>query len=182
MAADAPTSVYEFASDAHRRALGNLGEDRTLDALLAVLHKDPYTDVWDTGTEDDRAALEQVLRDLEADGLCEFDGTWSMTDRGLEALTGPIPNEPPPMNPIVAEILNAEFDAKEQELIVAEKERSIAETRDRLEEIIAAGEAEISEARARAREAHDRHARVTAKLADVAPEPPARAHNPGGIA
>lgn len=167
-----PTPVYEFPSDAHRRALGNLGEDRSVAELLTVLHADPFTDVWDTGTEQDRGALTGVLQDLEAAGLCTVtDGVWSMTERGLAALTGPIPNEPPPMNHAVAAILTAEFEADEQEHIAKELRRSAAETRGRLEAIVAEAEEQAAVAEARAAEARQRAAHHTELAGDVGQQP-----------
>lgn len=150
-----PEPVHVFESDNHRRVLGNLGDPVTVEALLHVLHIDPYTDVWDTGTDDDVKAVESHLRDLEAAGLTTVDasGVWSMTALGLEALTGPIPNEPPPMNPIVARILNAEHDARESELIASELQRSAAEKRQFLEQQVADAEAAASEALKRAQAA-----------------------------
>lgn len=167
-----PEPVHVFESDNHRRALGNLGDPRTVEGLLDVLHRDPYTDVWDTGTDADRTALESVLKDLEAAGLATVDGagTWSMTDRGLEALSGPIPNEPPPMNPILARIQTAEHNAREYAQIADEIARSRAEKRETFAKLDAEAAAQEEEARAKAEEAQAVLAQVQKQMGSIEAE------------
>jgi hypothetical protein len=83
-----------FASDAHRRVMAHLpnpdDDPITLaDLIVERINPDPHTLAhFDTATE-----LEEVLKDLEADGHAkELKHGWKNTSDGFDALTGP-PNE-----------------------------------------------------------------------------------------
>lgn len=98
-----------FASDVHRRVLGALpGPDAApidVDALLVRLDADQNTPV-------DAGGLGAVLDELSAAGLLSRDGgALRMTAAGLEKLTGPIANEPPPLE---GTALNAALSADAQ--------------------------------------------------------------------
>lgn len=86
-----------FATDAHRRVLGHLplpGDDGTdTSALLARVDSDAHTPFFATGSSEDEGGIEEVLRDLEADGhASQSKSGWKMTKSGLDAITGPVPD------------------------------------------------------------------------------------------
>lgn len=90
----APDPGGIFASDAHRHVLGHLptpdSEYGWSNEVLALrLH--PSLSVY--GGE-----FLPILADLEAAGFVEepVPSAWRMTQKGYEAITGPIANEPPP--------------------------------------------------------------------------------------
>lgn len=101
-----------FASDTHRRVLGHLPTPDAdvgyeVQPLLARLAQDPHTPFpadpgeWDVETEAE--AVLEILTELADDGYCKAykGGVYRMTKQGLEALTGPIANEPQPGEPII---------------------------------------------------------------------------------
>jgi CBS-domain-containing membrane protein len=85
----APDPGGVFASDAHRRVMANapnpdddpLSVEELLEQRVA---KDEHLDI-------DRDDLEDVLKDLEADGhVKQLKDGWKNTPDGFAALTGPI--------------------------------------------------------------------------------------------
>lgn len=85
-----------FDSDTHRRTLGHMPEPDSepikVDDLLQRMYDDKQTDFTDTGE------LTTVCDELVDDGYAaREDGGFIQAESGYEALTGPIADEPPPM-------------------------------------------------------------------------------------
>lgn len=93
-----------FTSDTHRRVLGHLSRPDEAQAWsIPALHNRMLPDVGtDIQSHDE---LQQILAELETEGHAERVNVgneespaevWRMTKQGLELLTGPIADEPPP--------------------------------------------------------------------------------------
>lgn len=78
-----PGGVFE--SDVHRRVLGSMSpEPMPYEKLVLRLLQDQYTPIQANNMTD----LGSVLADLEGAGYAEVDGdgSWSYTEKGLDAL------------------------------------------------------------------------------------------------
>ena len=88
--------------------------------------------------------LATVLNASAASGYVEeVEGGWRLTAQGFDALTGPIANEPPPMEGAQlerAEQANAKLAEEEAELEQAAKQKRATELKEAYEEV----EAEIA--------------------------------------
>ena len=125
-----------FPSDAHRRVLAHLpvpGDDPTaVDALLARMATDGQTDFAEA--EDLRDVLEELANAGDATGT---KAGWRMSKAGFEKLTGPIANEPPPLEGAALE------EAEQHNADLAER-TAAAEAREReIDEKVAAYRAEL---------------------------------------
>lgn len=94
----APDPGGVFTSDVHRRVLGHLplpgDSPQALDDLAVRLDPDPHTPIG----KDDITALTAVLDELHDENyITETKDGYRMSKAGLTALTGPIANEPPPV-------------------------------------------------------------------------------------
>lgn len=134
-----PDPAGVFDTDTHRRALAYLplpdGDPIPTEEAAVPLAQDENTPVAYV----DEAA--EILKALEAEGYAERseEGRWKMTQEGFDALTGPIPNEPPPMEGArleEAEAKNAQEaeEARELELkgskkLVKDLEKALAEAK-----------------------------------------------------
>lgn len=92
-----PDPGQVFASDVHRRVLAHLAvpgaednEPLEVSPLIQRLNPDGANPFF---TEADAKDLEEVLKDLEADGYASGKGGWHMTKKGFEAITGPVGGE-----------------------------------------------------------------------------------------
>lgn len=135
-----------FPSDVHRRVAGHLPlpDDDAISALDLLLRvdADAPTPIMAGEGETAQTALSEVLHTLITGAFAETVGadTYRLSPTGLEALTGPIANEPPPLTGprlAAAEALDdelakeaAEDDqrAKEDRLQRAKEELEAAET------------------------------------------------------
>jgi hypothetical protein len=78
-----------FASDAHRRVMANVPNPDEAGLPIEAIQR--RIDLGDDYLDLEPSELEEVLKDLEADGDVEEVNTgWRNTDLGFEALTGPI--------------------------------------------------------------------------------------------
>ena len=104
-----PDPAGIFDSDVHRRVLGHLSTPDsevgwTVPALLYRLAPDQHTPmppVDEYGFADGAAGvaeLNEILADLKSAGYAKRHAgdVWQMSQKGFDALTGPIANEPPP--------------------------------------------------------------------------------------
>lgn len=104
-----PDPAGIFASDLHRRVLAHLSTPDddvgwTPVSLLVRIAPDGWTPIPPTdeyGLGDNAAGVErltEILGELKSDGYARRHAgdVWQMTDKGYEALTGSIANEPPP--------------------------------------------------------------------------------------
>lgn len=102
-----------FASDIHRRVLAHLtppDADFGWQPLPLVLRLSgdfdtPIPPLDDKGLPDLDAGkdrLEEILSELAGDDLaiCHEGDVWQMTQKGFDALTGPIADEPEPDSPV----------------------------------------------------------------------------------
>jgi hypothetical protein len=113
-----------FPTDAHRRVLAHLpvpGDDPlAVEDLLVRMHTDDPTDF----TETDQ--LLEVLDELgEGGDASESKAGWRQTKAGFGKLTGPIANEPPPLEGAALEAeeaRNAELAAKPEAAAAREQE------------------------------------------------------------
>lgn len=131
-----------FASDEHRRVLGNLPDNehhpfgtieemaehsreaaglseappipvqRTLPELVGWIGKHDAANLGHLSPTD----VEEILKDLQADGYVEFrdGGAWAMTERGYGALNGPNGEEPPPLEGVRLEAAKLQDEAIRQ--------------------------------------------------------------------
>lgn len=85
-----------FDSDTHRRTLGHMsepeGEAISVEELLERMYDDQQTDFTDVGE------LTTVCDELVSSGFASREGDgFIQAQAGFEALTGPIADEPPPL-------------------------------------------------------------------------------------
>lgn len=127
-----------FASDEHRRVLGNLGTPRTLDEVAHAVYIDPNTQVW-PGDPGDHSTVESIIDDLQNDGYvkkADGEGRFEFSAKGLEALQADPEHVPPPMDPERARQLQEDFAARERALLDQERERSAQQIKDAAEQAL----------------------------------------------
>jgi len=134
-----------FRSDVHRRVAAHLplpDEDpKSAEAMLERLHDDASTPLVLDG-EGDLGELEGVLASLVADEWAEQGKEgFRLTAGGLDKLTGPVANEPPPLKGprlAAAEALDAELTEEEEAGEQRAKEEAVQRAKDQLAEAEAA--------------------------------------------
>jgi len=108
-----PDPAGIFDSDVHRRVLAHLSTPDsevgwTVPALLYRIAPDQHTPmppVDEYGFADGAAGvgeLTKILTELKSDGYAKRHAgdVWQMSQKGFDALTGPIANEPSPDEPV----------------------------------------------------------------------------------